>query len=212
MQEEIYRILNEISEFIYEHYQEDIQDAFEIFWEEERPEEILQGMMLDIGELNFDDWLTIDYRNPYGESFLELYEKYTELDQKDRSIIDALKVSWISLYEVEAIEEGRMRLRDLLLDTVIIPTWQPSVQLKPGDLFATRFIRLNQEFFMGKCLYPFSSSLKKEVLRYLDMQYKRYLKNENPEGTMASFLKEASSIFNTIWITLMVHRNSGPNS
>ncbi|MCX7794152.1 MAG: hypothetical protein N2257_07110 [Thermodesulfovibrionales bacterium] len=206
MQEDIYRVLNQITDFIYEHYQEDIQDAHELFWEEERPEELLHGMLLDIGELNFDDWLTIDYRNPYGESFIELYEKYSEPDV-DKDIINALKESRISLYEVEGVEDGRIKLRDLLRNTVFYPDWQlPDSQLKTGDLFATRFIRLNERFFMGKCIYPFHSTLKEEILRYLDMQYNRYLKNENPNGDIESFLKDASSVFNTIWITFVAGR------
>lgn len=204
MQEELYRILNEISEFIYEHYHEDIQEAFEYFWEEERPEDILHGTMLDIGELNFDDWLTIDYKNPYGEGFIELYEKYSDLSEEQKNILSAIKDSRISLYEVEDVEEGNIRVRDLLRNTSLYPEWQrPLSQLKVGDLFATRFIKLNGKNFMGKCIYPFHRSLKEEVLKYIDMQYKRYLKNENPQGDMELFLKEASAVFNTVWLTVM---------
>jgi hypothetical protein len=74
-------------------------------------------------------------------------------------------------------------------------------KIKVGELFATRLIKLNGEIIMGRCVYPFRASLKDEVLRYIDMQFKRYLKNENPSGNIESFLKDASSIFNTIWVT-----------
>lgn len=203
MQEEIYRVLNKISEFIYEHYQEDIQEAFEYFWEEERPEDILQGIMLDMGELNFDDWLTIDYRNPYGEGFLELYEKYSDLSENEKKVLTALKESRISLYEVEDIALSRIRLKDLLRDKILEIISERLSRLKKGDLFATRFITIDGETFMGKCIYPFQSFHKDDVLKYLDMQYKRYLKNENPQGDMELFLKEASSVFNTVWLTVM---------
>lgn len=203
MQEEIYRILNQISEFIYEHYQEDIQEAFEYFWEEERPEDILQGMMLDMGELNFDDWLTIDYRNPYGEGFLELYEKYSDLSENEKKVLTALKESRISLYEVEDVSDSSIRLKDLLRDKRLEFMSEKLSRLKKGDIFATRFIIINSKIFMGKCIYPFHSFQKDEVLKYLDMQFKRYLKNENPQGDMELFLKEASSVFNTVWLTVI---------
>ncbi|MFN3739733.1 MAG: hypothetical protein ACK4TF_03540 [Thermodesulfovibrionales bacterium] len=203
MQEKIYSILNQISEFIYENYQEDIQEAFEYFWEEEKPEDILHGMMLDMGELNFDDWLTVDYRNPYGEGFLELYEKYSELSEDEKKILTALKESMISLYEVEDVSNNSIRLKDLLRDKRLEFISERLSRLKNGDLFATRFITIDNEIFMGKCIYPFHSFQKDEVLKYLDMQFKRYLKNENPQGDIESFLKEASSVFNTVWLTVM---------
>ncbi len=206
MQEEIYRILNQISEFIYEHYQEDIQEAFEYFWEEERPEDILQGMLLDMGELNFDDWLTVDYRNPYGEGFLELYEKYSEPPENEKKILAALKESRISLYEVEDVTDGKIRLKDLLRDKGLEIISERLSRLKRGDLFATRFIIINGKIFMGKCIYTFHSFQKDEILKYLDMQFRRYLKNENPQGDIESFLKEASSVFNTVWLTVMADK------
>ncbi len=77
------------------------------------------------------------------------------------------------------------------------------MSLKKGDLFATRLIKINGEVLMGKCVYPFSETMKPDVLKYIDMQFRRYLKNENPSGTMESFLKSQSSVINTIWLTLM---------
>jgi hypothetical protein len=69
LQQRIYNLINAINNFIHEHYQEYIQEAFEYFWEEERPEEFLQGILLDIGEINFEDWLTIDYRTALWREF-----------------------------------------------------------------------------------------------------------------------------------------------
>jgi hypothetical protein len=222
LQQRIYNLINAINNFIHEHYQEYIQEAFEYFWEEERPEEFLQGILLDIGEINFEDWLTIDYRTPYGESFLDLYREFStvtsatkEVSEEERVILDALKKSRISLYEVESKSQEGIVIKDLITQLVAqvtveryrinseaLNSFNLSVKkIKVGELFATRLIKLNGEIIMGRCVYPFRASLKDEVLRYIDMQFKRYLKNENPSGNIESFLKDASSIFNTIWVT-----------
>jgi len=213
LQEKIFNILNKINSFIYEHYQEYIQEAFEYFWEEERPEEFLQGILLDIGEINFEDWLTIDYRTPYGESFLDLYREFSEVSEEESIILDALKESRISLYEVESNSEEGIVIKDLIaqerykIKSDALNSLNLSVEkIKVGELFATRLIKLNGEIIMGRCVYPFRASLKDEVLRYIEMQYKRYLKNENPSGNIESFLKDASSIFNTIWVTTLNKR------
>jgi len=213
LQQKIYNILNKINSFIYKHYQEYIQEAFEYFWEEEKPEEFLQGILLDIGEINFEDWLTIDYRTPYGESFLDLYREFSEVSEEESIILDALKESRISLYEVESNSEEGIVIKDLIaqerykIKSDALNSLNLSVEkIKVGELFATRLIKLNGEIIMGRCVYPFRASLKDEVLRYIEMQYKRYLKNENPSGNIESFLKEVPSILNTIWVTTLNKR------
>lgn len=209
IEEKVHSILNSIDEFIHEHYQEYLQEAFEYFWEEERPEDILHGMMLEVGELNFEDWLIIDYRNPYGESFIDLYERYTELSEEELTILKALRSSTISLYEVQQQKGDKTILKDLLRDRTIEVRIPLMAGLRPGEIFATRLIEFKGEeikggeVVMGRCIYPFHPSLKDRALKYLDMQFKRYLKNENPGGNINTFLKDASTVFNTVWITLM---------
>ncbi len=202
----VQRLLTAILEFIYKNYQEYINEAFEYFWEEERPEEFLQGLLLDIGELNFEDWLAIDYRTPYGESFLDLYREYSNLSEEDTALVNALKESRISIYEVEMAEEDGVVIKDLLAEGRYKIKSSSLSSLKPGEIFATRLIKFNNDIIMGRCVYPFKASLKEEVLRYIEMQFKRYLKNENPSGNMESFLKDASSLFNTIWVTTIIQK------
>lgn len=209
---EIYRIYNDITEFIMENYQEDLQDAFEHFWEEERPEDFLQGIMLEMAEMNFEDWLVIDYRNPYGETFLDIYERYSDLPENDRTLINAMRQSRLSLYEVKGLKKGEgentpdeILLEDLLRGNSYRLSSKVLSQLRPGEIFATRLIEFNGEVILGKCVYPFHSSVKSELLKYLDLQFRRYLKNNTPHGDMESFLKEESSIFNTLWLSLMVN-------
>lgn len=204
----LYKVLNNITSFIYEHYQEYIQEAFESFWEGERPEDLLDGLMLEMGELNFEDWLTIDYKNPYGETLLDLYERYSELSDEESSVIKALRNSLISLYEVEEVDpsNSKVLLKDLLRDGLYEITSKTLLTLKKGNLFATRLIKVNGETLMGKCAYPFTQGMKPHVLKYIDMQYKRYLKNENANGNRETFLKSCSSVFNTLWLILIVGR------
>lgn len=196
MREDMAEIFNSLIQYVRENHQEAIDKAYEFFWEEDLPEDFLGGTALDIAFINFEDWLLCDYENGY---FIDLYSDEKEPDARTLDTMRAMKESVISLYEVTSSDDGVL-LKDLLLGGEARLLGQGMGELKKGDLFATRFIELDGERIMSRCVYPFARKAKDAVLGYLESQLKRYRKNKNPEGTMSQFLKEEAYIFNTIWV------------
>ncbi len=192
--------LERVTRFIYENYSSEIMEAHEVFWEEERPEEILGGILLEIGEMNFNDYLLFDYKNVYGQRFLDLYEKEGDFKSGDEPYIKKAKESRISLYEVDDISGDNLTLKDLLLGNKYNIRSNTLKDLKKGDLFATRLIYLDGRYEILPCAYPFKASHKEEIMELIDKQFKRYLKNENPQGTMKDFLDDHSQFFNVLWM------------
>jgi hypothetical protein len=198
MREDIAEIFNSLIWYVRENHQEAIDRAYEFFWEEDLPEDFLGGTALDIAFINFEDWLLCDYLDPEEGRLIDLYIKEKEPDAGTSEVLRAMKESFISLYEVVS-SNGEVLLRDLILGEEA--RIKGPDELKKGDVFATRFIEVGGERFMSRCVYPFSGNSKDAVLADIDAQFKRYIKNKNPEGTMRQFLKEESHVFNTVWVT-----------
>jgi len=186
-QEQIVRLAAEITEWARKNLPEEIETAYEYFWEEEYPEDYLTGLALEIGFLNFEDWLLFDRPIRDGMGIIDIYiEAHPKLSPKTLSTLNKMKDSIISLYEVVSVGK-KFVLKDLLFEEEI--KGEAIKGLSVGDVFATRFIPLNKKPMISFCVYPFGSRLKNE----------RYKKNEAPEGTLREFLKKHSDIFNTIW-------------
>ncbi len=192
--------LERLTRFIYEHYSSEIMEAHQVFWEEERPEEILSGILLEIGEMNFNDYLLFDYKNAYGQSFIDLYEKEGDYKDGDVIYITKAKNSRISLYEVDDISGDNLILKDLLLGNKYNIRSNTLKDLKKKDIFATRLIYLDERYEILPCAYPFKATQKEEIMGLIDKQFRRYLKNENPIGTMMDFLDNHSQFFNVLWM------------
>lgn len=192
--------LDRLAGFIHENHSHEIMEAHEIFWEEENPENILSGVLLELGEINFNDWLLFDYQNPYGETFIDLYEKEATHTTPDDLYLKKVKESIISLYEVEDITDETLKLKNILEDGIYKIASRSLSLLKKGDLFATRLIYLDGRYEISPCAYPFNPSHKEKLLELIDKQFKRYLRNENPSGTMKDFLKTHSQFFNVLWM------------
>lgn len=192
-------VFRSVMQFIREKSGEEIDRAYEYFWEEEYPEDFLRGTALDIAFINFEDWLLCDYVEPGKGAFIDLYSEEKALDARTIETLRAMKESVISLYEVTSSDNGVL-LKDLLLGGQARLLGQGMEELKKGDLFATRFIELDDERIMSRCVYPFARKVKDTVLGYLEGQFERYRNNKNPEGTMRQFLKEEAYMFNTIWV------------
>lgn len=193
----IISLTSEITEWARENLQDEIDTAYEYFWEEEYPEDYLTEIALEIGFLNFGDWLLFDRPIKDEKGLIDIYiEAHPELSPKKLSALNKMKASVISLYEVVSVGE-KFTLKNLLFEEEI--QGEAIKGLLVGDVFATRFIPLNKKPLMSFCVYPFGSRLKNDVIGYINKQYERYKKNEAPEGTLREFLKKHSDVFNTIW-------------
>ncbi len=206
-------MMQSVLTFVREHHKDDIEKAYAFFWDEDDPTDFLRGTALQLGFTNFEDWLVIDYKvTKNKETFLDIFRKCTDtLTDDDLSIIEKIKESVLSLYEVMSVSKDRkVRVRDLLLgeehdlrDKIL------SKGLKQGDIFAARLLLIDGSQVMSGSVYPFSAGFKKKVLELLDKQFKRYRKNVDADGTMQTFLKNYGDLFNIIWVKCIVESSHG---
>lgn len=200
------RLFQSAIEYVRKNHQEAIDKAYEYFWDEQNPDEFLTGTPLEIGFINFEDWLIFDCKaKDKKETFLEVYAGEHGLSGEDMEVVSKVKDSVLSLYEVASVSrDKRVLLKDLLLgDECSLRNKTLTRGLNKGDLFATRIFNLDGNQVMSVCVYPFRQDQKKKVLDYVDKQFKRYLKNANPEGTMRQYLKEYGDVFNLIWLNFV---------
>lgn len=202
------RLLQSVIEFVRKNHADTIDKTYEYFWDERYPEEFLNQTGLEIGFMNFEDWLISDYKDkPTGETFIDMYNKSSDaLDTQEREILNKVKDSVLSLYEVMSVaKDKKLKIKDVLLggefelrDRIL------TKGLKKGDIFATRLLPLDGRHVMSSCVYPYKRDQKKTVLDYINKQFKRYLKNVAPHGTMKDYLKDYGDIFNIIWMKLIL--------
>ena len=195
-----------------EHCAEDIDKAYEYFWDSNHPEEFLSGTALELGFINFEDWFVFDYKvNAAKETLMDLHVNENRCQSKEElEVIKKTKGSLMSFYEVESISKDKRALvKDLLLGGEFDLTDKALTHgLKKGDIFATRLLNLDGKYVMSGCVYPFRPDQKKKVLAYMDKQFGRYKKNENPEGTMKDFLKNYGDLFNLIWMHFILEKQT----
>ena len=193
-----------VIEFVRQHHPKEIEVAYDFFWEEEDPTDILGGHSLELGFINFEDWLICDYLPADGSpGFIDRYIEAEAPSDEFKEVLDKLKKSFISLYEVTR-PGNPIGLKDIAVggDAFESDDEQMS-ELEQGYTFAARFIELNDSQEICGCVYPFGIKMKEEILKLIDAQYARYKKNKNPEGTMKDFLVSESYAFNMTWMSCL---------
>ncbi len=202
-------LFQSIIQYVRQNYKDTIDKAYEYFWDENYPEEFLDGTALEIGFINFEDWLVLDYKiNDDKESFIDLYVKNNNsLKDEELDVIEKIKDSVLSLYEVLSVsKDERVLLKDLLNGGEFSLRGRSlTTGLRKGDIFATRLLNLDKKYVMSGCVYPYTQSQKKAVLDYVDKQYRRFRKNVDPQGTMEKYLKGYGDIFNIIWTNFILN-------
>ncbi|MDP2168426.1 MAG: hypothetical protein Q8J64_08865 [Thermodesulfovibrionales bacterium] len=203
-------LLGKVIEYARANCEKEIDDAYDYFWEEEYPEDYLQGIALDVAFINFEDWLICDRQIRDGETIIDLYiRENTGLSGKELAVLREMKESVISLYEVKAASPEPF-LSDLLLGAEFpVKKGLPPEGLNKGDVFASRFFKIDGDYVMGKCIYPYGKGMKAKALGQIKKQFDRFMKNEKglatgkdlPAGLMREFLKKYSDTFNVIWFS-----------
>ena len=197
-----------IIQYVRENHADTIDKAYKYFWDDQTPEEFMSGTALSLGFLNFEDWLIFDYKvNKEKETFIDIFIKNNKLKGDETALLNSLKDSVISLYEVSSVvKDKKITLNDLLMDSEhILRDKSLTRGLNKGDIFATRLLTLDKKTCMSGCVYPYSADHKKTVLVYVDKQFKRYTKNVNPGGTMRDFMKDYGDVLNVIWMTMIMN-------
>ncbi|OGW27040.1 MAG: hypothetical protein A2X59_01040 [Nitrospirae bacterium GWC2_42_7] len=191
-----------------EHCAEDIDKAYEYFWDRNHPDEFLSGTALELGFINFEDWLVFDYKvNEARETLMDLHVRDNRCQvEEELEVIKKTRDSLMSLYEVVSVsKDKRVLLKDLLLGGEFdLKDKALTRGLKKGDIFATRLLNLDGKYVMSGCVYPYKASLKKKVMAHIDKEFGKYIKNANPNGTMKDFLKEYGDVFNIFWMNLIL--------
>ncbi len=207
------RLYHSIIDYVRKNHKDDIDRAYAYFWDEKYPDEFLSGTALSLGFINFEDWLVFDYKaNKDKETFIDIFAKTRkELKDNELALLDKLKGSILSLYEVVSLSKGKhLILKDLLLDGEFKLNFKALTSgFRKGDIFATRLLPLDKKSVMSGCAYPYSSGHKKTVIGYVKKQFTRYKRNEKHDGTLKEFLKDYGDIFNIIWMNLII--NQGAN-
>lgn len=197
-------LLEAIIQYVRDNHKDDIDKAYEYFWDEEEPAESLKGTALELGFINFEDWLLFDYKTAEGkQTFIDLYIDGTEgLKEEEIAILHKISDSVLSLYEVVSVsKDKKIILKDLLLgDEYSVKDKVLTRGLNKGDVFATRLLNLDGKHVMSVCVYPFTSAQKKDVLNTVDKQFARYRKTVKKDGTMREYLKDYGDVFNLSWM------------
>jgi hypothetical protein len=199
-------LANSIIRFVRENHAEAIDKAYAYFWDGNSPDEFMRGTALSLGFLNFEDWLIFDYK-VNKETFIDLYLKNHTVKDDEAALLNSIKDSVISLYEVSSVaKDKQIRLKDLLMDSEHALRDKALTRgLNKGDIFATRLLMLDGKPCMSGCVYPYTAAQKNTVLTFVDQQFKRYTRNVNPEGTMRDFLKDYGDVLNVIWMNLIMN-------
>ncbi|MBI5846845.1 MAG: hypothetical protein HZB31_02690 [Nitrospirae bacterium] len=201
-------LFNDIVEYVRINHTEAIDKAYSYFWDGETPDEFLAGSALMLGFHNFEDWMVFDHKiNEEGDTYIDLFLRDTkDLDDQAIDLLRKAKDSVISLYEVASVvTDKKVILKDILFDREAELKEKSLTQsLKKGDLFATRLFKLDNIDVMSASVYPYTPGQKEKVLAYVNKQFRRYIKNVNPDGTMQDYLKNYGDVFNLIWMNFII--------
>lgn len=197
------RLFQSIIQWIRTNHAETIDKAYTFFWDEHTPDEFLSGTALELGFINFEDWLIFDHKvNEEKETFLDIYVRDNkDLKDEELDIIKKIKGSILSLYEVLSVsKDKRVVIKDLLREEEFsLRDKNLAKGLKKGDIFATRLLNLDGNTVMSGCVYPYTADRKQDALTSVNKQFKRYIKNVDSSGTMKDYLRDYGDVFNLIW-------------
>jgi len=198
-------------DYVRENHAEAIDKAYDYFWDDQKIDEMIGGVALELGFINFEDWLIFDCKaNEACESFLSVFSRSRQFGPEETAVVDNIRNSTLSLYEVISVSRDKhVKLKDLLLgDEYTLRDKNLTKGLKKGDIFATRILNLDGNYVMSGCVYPYSADQKESVIKKVELQFGRYQRNVKKDGTMRDFLKDYGDLFNLIWMSYIL----GPGS
>jgi len=200
------RQVEDILAYLRRHHMDAVEEAGDVFWDEFDPDEHLSGGIHDMAVTNFFEWAVhdarADYDNDDSKTLLELYieDNARRLDADELAVLNKMRDSCLSLYEVEEVypEEGLL-LRDLLLGGEFDVREQIATRyLNKWDIFAARVLQFDGDYILSGSIYAYHRSLKERLVKAFKDDYK-FFKRENPGATMRDYLKEDGDMFNYYW-------------
>jgi len=193
-----------VMDYVRSSFPDEVDEAYDHYWEEDDPEDFLSGMPLELGFLNFEDWLVCDYAPKDGKCMIDRYIDEKKPSQDEIKVLEALKDSFVSIYEVASNKDGVTKFRDIVRDG------SPEYDIKDerfsslpvGECFGGRLLNVDGTWHMGRSLYPFGKARKGQALDYFGMMTKRFLKF-NKDATVDDFLRQESYAVNIVWLSCL---------
>ena len=145
-----------------------VEDALVGFWGNFDPSAQLTSETLKMSEQNFIEWIVHDWVDlDTGKLLIELYiEASRVLPFAERSVLDMMKSSVLSLFEVEKVFPDKgLLLKDLLLGGEHdVREKAATASLKKWDIFAARIHEVDGVKILSGAVYPYPLSIKEEIL------------------------------------------------
>lgn len=172
-----------------------------MFWGEFDIEQLGESAF-EMADINFWEWIVHDWRDSItGKALIDFYiEKKRVIPAEDRAVLNKMKESVLSLFEVQDVFPGKgMLMKDLLLGHEYdIKEKAASEQLRKWDIFAARVLEIDGQNVLAGSVYPFPMSKKKQLLDNINKVY-RQVKKDEPGLDMRAHLKADGEMFNFYW-------------
>ncbi|MBN2380736.1 SEC-C domain-containing protein [candidate division WOR-3 bacterium] len=203
------RILREIQAFCDQYYRRKLSEAADTFWGDCTPEEDLPESLHETAEINFREWVVYDWMvdEEKGKRLIDLYiEKNNRLTPDEDMILNVMKDSLISLYEVqEVFPEKGLLLKDLVLGGEYdVKEKLATRELRKWDIFASRLLHLDGIYIISGCTYPYPRRRKDWMLDCIGKNLNDVNKRSKVKNKRV-LLKEISEVFNYLWCDQILH-------
>jgi hypothetical protein len=201
------RLVEDLLRFFKNNYEDRLEDAEFLFWDDFVPEEYLEGIALDVALQNFWEWIVFDHMIDVDndKTLIDLYiENNKTLSLDEHKVLTMMKNSVISLYEVqEVFPEKGLLLKDLLMgEEYDVREKSATRSVRKWDIFASRLLLVDGQYIMSGSVYSYHMKNKKEILDDIQAEFEDY-KEEYPDASMDDFLKYNSENFNFYWYDLI---------
>lgn len=197
--EKINETYNAVIAYIRIKHTAEIDEAYDFFWEEEDPEEFLQGNAMTLGFLNFEDWMVCDYKPKDKPCFIDRYIEENSPSEEQLKTLEALKSSFISIFEVKGPDGDGFLLHDLASKKDVIVSDPRFGELPTGYLLGARIIETPKEFLIGRCIYPFGTELRQDIIDSIEHQCARFRRHIDENATHADYLRSETYACNMLW-------------
>ena len=185
-----------------------IHEARSIFWANllEYSDKFIKNLISHpLSELNFFTWLLYGYLLPSGKRFIDIFieEKRNDLTPEDFLILEKLKKSHLSLYQVEEVLKEGFIFKDLFSgEKFKITEKEIKKFFVKWDILATDLIELDGEYQLNSGFHLFSIEEKSFIINFLEQDYENY-KTKFGEITFKDYLKNKIYIFNHIQMEMI---------
>ncbi len=201
------KLVQDLLKFFKKHYEDRLDDAHFIFWDEFVPGEHLNDATVGVADINFWEWIVYDYLidEEHSKTLIDLYlDNNTKLSLDEHRVLTMMKNSIISLYEVqEVFPEKGLLLKDLVLGGEYDVREKAATRsLRKWDIFAARLLHVDGTFIMSGSVYTYPIKQKERILDDLKGVFEDYRKDYLSD-TLDEFLKRNSDVFNFYWYDII---------